>query len=125
MMLRIFLLNIFNINDLRSGGICYRKIFKTVRKVLLIGIFKAEDSEPSLPGFLFKHNARNVNKDKARFKSVNNSPCIDLFITNSPLCFQNATAISTGLSDFRKMVLTVIKMFFSLKRLKRLFVQTK
>lgn len=106
-------------------GYATGKYSKQYEKFCFIGVFKAEDSEPSLPGFLFKHNTRNVNKDKARLKSVNNSSCIDLFITNSPLCFQNATAISTGLSDFHKMVLTVIKMFFSLKRLKRLFVQTK
>ena len=41
-----------------------------------------------------------------------NPSCIDLFITNSPLSFQNTTAISNGLSDFHKMVIRVTKMSF-------------
>ena len=45
------------------------------------------------------------------FKNVLNPSCIDLFITNSPLSFQN-TVISNGLSDFHKMVITVMKMSF-------------
>ena len=38
--------------------------------------------------------------------------CIDLLITNSPLSFQNTIAVSNGLSDCHKMVITVIKMSF-------------
>ena len=34
---------------------------------------------------------------------------IDLFITNSPTSFQNTSTITTGLSDFHKMVITVLK----------------
>ena len=41
-----------------------------------------------------------------------NPSCIDLFITNSPLSFQNTIAVSNGLSDFHKMVITVMKMSF-------------
>ena len=36
---------------------------------------------------------------------VLNPSCIDIFITNSPLSFQNTIAISNGLSDVRKMVI--------------------
>ena len=41
-----------------------------------------------------------------------NPSCIDLFITNRPLSFQNTIAVSNGLSDFHKMVITVMKMSF-------------
>ena len=41
-----------------------------------------------------------------------NPSCIDLFITNSPFSFQNTIAVTNGLSDFRKMVVTVMKMSF-------------
>lgn len=89
------------------------KYSKHYEKSLLIDIFNAEDSEPSLSGFFFKRNIiRNIGKDKTCFKSMNISSCIDLFIPNNPLCFQNITAIFTGISDFHKMVLTVIKIFF-------------
>ena len=43
------------------------------------------------------------------FKNIENPSCIDLFITNCHRCFQNTIAISTGLSDFHKMIVTVMK----------------
>ena len=49
---------------------------------------------------------------KTHFKKALNPSCIDLFITNSPLSFQNTIAVSNGLSDFHKMVITVMKMSF-------------
>ena len=46
---------------------------------------------------------------KTCFKSTDNPSCIDLYLTKSPKSFQNTFAVSTGLSDFHKMVLTVLK----------------
>ena len=37
------------------------------------------------------------------------SPCIDLILTNSPLSFQSSGVVETGLSDFHKMGVTVMK----------------
>ena len=39
-----------------------------------------------------------------------NTSCIDLFVTNSPLSFQNTIAVSNGLSNSHKMVIIVMKM---------------
>ena len=44
------------------------------------------------------------------FKNALNPRYIDPFRTNSPLSFQNEIAVSNGLSDFHKMVITVMKM---------------
>ena len=79
---------------------------------LLIGDFNDEDTEPRLSEFLYEHNAENIVKDKACFKSLNNPSCIDLFLTNFPSVFQNTCTVTTGLSDFHKMVITVTKMAF-------------
>ena len=49
---------------------------------------------------------------KTCFKSKDNPSCIDLFITNFPNSFQNTSTITTGLSDFHKMVITVLKAIF-------------
>ena len=38
-----------------------------------------------------------------------NPSCIDLILTNSPKYFQNSNVFQTGLSDFHKMVVTVMK----------------
>ena len=37
---------------------------------------------------------------------------IDLFLTNSPNSFQNSSAVERGLSDFRRMIVTVMKTSF-------------
>ena len=80
---------------------------------MLVGDFIAEESEPCLSQFLYEYNAKNI-KENTCFKNALNPSCIDLFITNSPLSFQNKIAVSNGLFDFRKMVITVMKM--SLKK---------
>ena len=43
---------------------------------------------------------------------MENPSCIDLFLTNSAFSFQNTTTVATGLSDFHKMVVTVMKTTF-------------
>ena len=43
------------------------------------------------------------------FKSILNPSCIDLFQTNNAPSFQNTKTVSTDLSDFHKLVLTVLK----------------
>ena len=53
------------------------------------------------------------------FKSIENPSCNDLYLTNSPLSFQNTTTISTGLSDFHKMTVTVLKTTFKKIRPKK------
>ena len=51
-------------------------------------------------------------KEPTCFKSIDNPSCIDHFLTNSPQSFQNTSTITTGLSDFHKMVVTVMKSTF-------------
>ena len=43
---------------------------------------------------------------------MNNPSCIDLVITNSPNSFQSTSTFCTGLSDFDKLVVTVLKTSF-------------
>ena len=47
-----------------------------------------------LSQFPCEYNASNIVKEIACFKSALNPSCIDPFITNTPLNFQNTTAIS-------------------------------
>ena len=48
-------------------------------------------------------------KEKTCFKNINNPTCVDLLISNKQKCFKSATTIDTGLSDFHKMALVVLK----------------
>ena len=53
--------------------------------------------------------SKNIVKEPTCFKSLTNPSCIDLVITNSSCNFQNTKAVSTGLSDFHEMVVSVLK----------------
>ena len=46
---------------------------------------------------------------KTCYMSLINPSCIDLFLTNSMNSFKHSAVISAGLSDFHKMILTVLK----------------
>ena len=85
---------------------------KFYERFTLIGDFNVEKSEPCLSQFLFEMNPKTIVKKPTCYKSLSNPNCIDLVITNSSSSFQNTKAISTGLSDFHKMVITVLKQTF-------------
>ena len=72
------------------------------------GDFNAEDTEHSLPEFLKQHTVKHI-KQKRFFKILSRTTCINLFLTNDPNSFQYTMKKSTGLSDFHKMIITVLK----------------
>ena len=49
---------------------------------------------------------------RKKVKSLSNPSCIDFVIINSSSSFQITKTISAGLSDFQKMVITVLKQTF-------------
>ena len=93
----------------KAVGNALDQYLKTYEKFLLLGDFNAEDTEPILSEFLEQYEAKNIMKNKICFKNPDRPTCIDLFLTNSPHSFQNTMTISTGLSDFHKMIITVLK----------------
>ena len=76
---------------------------------ILIGDFNTEDTEPQISKFLHQYDAKNLVKEPTCFKNPDNPSTIDLFLTNKCNSFQNTGTISTGLSDFHKMIVTVLK----------------
>ena len=95
----------------------YRQTFD---KFLLAGDFNIEETDPIMSEFLFKNDSKNLVQQKTCFKSTNNPRCIDLFVTNSPRSFQNTITFASGLSDFHKMILTILKSTFPKVRLKQI-----
>ena len=81
-------------------------------RFLLTGDFNAEDTEPVLENFLEQYSFKNIVKEDTCFKNPKNPSCIDLFITNCPMSFQNTKVLANGLSDFHKMPITVLKLKF-------------
>ena len=57
-------------------------------------------------------HAKNFVKEGTCFKNIDNPSCIDLFLINTWRSFQNTITVSTGLSDFHKMIITVLKTTF-------------
>ena len=71
-----------------------------------------ESSDPVLNDFCNVYNIFSLVIEPTCFKNTYNPSCINLFLTNFPLRFQNTGTIETGISDFHKMVITVMKVFY-------------
>ena len=84
--------------------------------ILLLGDFNSEFSEPCLNDFCDIYNLKNLVKEPTCFKNPNNPSCIDFFLTNRPRTFQYTTTTETGISDFHKLVVTVLKTFYKKQR---------
>ena len=81
--------------------------------IILMGYFNSEPADSVVPDFCKIYNLKNIIREKPCFKNLNNPSCIDLLITNRLKSFQNSVVIETGLSDFHKMCITVMKMYYS------------
>ena len=80
--------------------------------ILLLGDFNSEFSEPCFNVFCDNYNFKNLLKEPTCYKIPDNTSCIDLFLTNRLRSFQCTTTIETGISDFHKLVVTVLKIFY-------------
>ena len=58
------------------------------------------------------YNLKSLVKQKTCFKNPDNPSCIDLILTNSPRSFQDSSVFETGLSNFHKLIITVLKQYF-------------
>ena len=70
-----------------------------------------------MSGFYDAFGLKSLIKDAACQKNPENPSSIDLVLTNTPRSSQNSSVIETGLSDYQRMVVNVIKTSFA--RLKR------
>ena len=84
--------------------------------VVILGDFNSETTEPAMSDFCETFDLRNLVKEPTCFKSIQNPSCIDLILTNRPNCFKNTITVETGLSDFHKMTVTVLKSFYKKKK---------
>ena len=80
--------------------------------LILMGDFNAEPSNQHMQDFMELYDLENLIKESTCFKNPQNPSCIDLILSNHPRSFQFSQVLETGLSDFHKMTLTVLKMFY-------------
>ena len=88
------------------------KLSTTYENLILLGDFNAEPEEESIAEFLNLYNLKNLVKQNTCFKNPDKPTCIDLILTNCPRSFQNTDTFETGLSDFHKLIFTVLKQHF-------------
>ena len=79
---------------------------------LLLGDFNSKPTEEVMKSFCQIYNFKNLLDKPTCYKNPTNPWCVDLVITNKPTSFQNSCTFETGLSDFHKMILTVLKSSF-------------
>ena len=78
---------------------------------IVIGDFNAEMTNNYLEEFCASYNLKNLIKEPICFKNIDNPILIDHILTNHPKSFHSSSVYETGLSDFHKLTLTVLKTF--------------
>ena len=69
------------------------------------------ETEEQLKNFLDLYSLKNLVHEPTCYKSQT-AKCIDFVLTNRNRSVQQTTTIETGLSDFHKMVVSVLKTTF-------------
>ena len=66
------------------------------------------ETDQQIRTFMNSYDLKNLVKEPTCFRA-DNPRCIDLILTNRYRSFQHTTTFETGLSDFHKMIVTVLK----------------
>ena len=67
------------------------------------------------------HDLKNLIKEPTGFKNPEKPTIIDLILTNKQKCFQHSCTYETGISDFHKTTITVMKVIFKKQKPKIFF----
>ena len=77
-------------------------------KKILMGDFNVAFTEANMAAFCNEYKLKAL-KEPTCFKSYMSPSCIDLYLTNCPKTFESTLTIESGLSDFHKLIVTVLK----------------
>ena len=80
--------------------------------IILVGDFNSEINDKCTNDFCESCNLNSLIRESTCYKNPENPSCIDLFLTNSPNSFQNSSVVETDLSDFHRMIVTVMRTSF-------------
>ena len=98
----------YHLQELAKGIQIYSNNYD---EILLMGDFNAEVSETSFSSFCELYEIKSMINQSTCYKNPTNPLCIDLFLRNSPNSLQKSTVVETGLSDFYKLIVTVMKSY--------------
>ena len=106
-----------NICDyLRSLGKSLDTLLTHYDKLFLMRNFNAGEANIHIKDFCNLYKLKNLIKVPTSFKNPDNPKTIDLMLTKSVRSFQNSCALETGLSEFHKMAVTVLKSYLKKKQ---------
>ena len=108
-------------NHLESVSKILNRNLSQYERFLCIGDFNSEITEFAMKTFCDIYHLKNLVNVPTCYKNPLKPSCIDLFLTNCSRSFQDTQEIETGLSDFHKMNITVLKMFFSKQKHETVF----
>ena len=74
-----------------------------------MGDFNVNVKETNMKVFCNQHKFKALNEEPTCFKNFNNPSCFDLFLTNSSKSFEKCFTLETGMSDFEKLIITILK----------------
>ena len=100
-------------NQLENLSKVLNRNLSQYERFLCIGDFNSEITEFAMKNICDIYRLKNLVNVPTCYKNPLKPSCIDLFLTNCSRSFQDTQVIETGLSDFHKMNITVLKMFFS------------
>ena len=99
-------------NHINQLGAYIEEYLPSYDNILIMGDFNSEPLEAEMKAFCELYCLNNLVKEPTCFKNPDNPSCIDLILTNRKMLFQNTNVVETGLSDFHKMTVTVLKTYF-------------
>ena len=73
--------------------------------------FTVEANDSVISVFSDIYDLKSLTKEPTCYKNPSKSSCIDHILTNKPRSIQRSCVIETGLSDFGKVTVTVMKTF--------------
>ena len=82
---------------------------KIYENFLIACDFNSEMTDSAMEKFCVAYHLHNLIKDPTCFKNPDKPSCIDLLPTNFSKSFLKSQTLETGLSDFHKLTLTVLK----------------
>ena len=82
------------------------------KNIILLGDFNVCVDDETMRNFCNSYNLKSLIKQPTCFKNPENPSCFDLILTNKPRSFQSTCVIETGLSDFHRMTVSVLKTHF-------------
>ena len=74
-----------------------------------MGDFNVGFTEANMAAFCKEYKLKALTKEPTCFKNYMSPSCIDLLLTNCQKIFESTLTIETHLSDFHKLIVTVLK----------------